>query len=214
MSAVTFTVLDVVPERYAVTPILMARIAIASDGDEPIHTIALRCQVRIEPSRRMYTDDEAAELMDLFGPRERWAATQHSFLWQHATAMVPGFTGTTQVQLPLDCTYDFEVAGSKYLHALRDGAIPLQFLFSGTVFAPGSRGFEVQQVPWDREERYDMPVAVWRDLVQQHFPNTGWLRLDRETIDALAAYRTARGLLSLDEALTSLLAASTAQETR
>ena len=101
MTDITFAVLDVAPEPYAVTPILMVRVGIASVGEEPVHAIALRCQVRIEPSRRQYSDDEAAELMDLFGPRERWAATQHSFLWQHATAMVPGFTGTTQVHLPL-----------------------------------------------------------------------------------------------------------------
>ncbi|MGV0643421.1 DUF6084 family protein [Mycolicibacterium sp. XJ879] len=205
MNDVTFAVLDVAPERYAVTPILMARIGIASGSEEPVHAIALKCQVRIEPSRRAYTDDEAAGLTDLFGPRERWAATQHSFLWQHAVAMVPGFTGTTQIQMPLECTYDFEVAAAKYLHALREGAIPLQFLFSGTVFAAGARGFTVQQVPWDRDERYDMPATVWRNLIRQHFPNTDWLRLDRDTIDALIAYRNARGLLGFDDAIMSLL---------
>ena len=210
MTDITFAVLDVAPEPYAVAPILMARVGIASVSEEPVHAVALRCQVRIEPSRRQYSDDEAAGLVDLFGARDRWAATQHSFLWQHTTAMVPGFTGTTQVHMPLECTYDFEVAGSKYLHALDDGTIPLQFLFSGTVFGRGSNGFTVQQVPWDREERYDMPVSVWRDLIQQHFPNTGWVRLDRDTIDALAAYRSARGLLGFDQAVTSLLAENSA----
>ena len=120
--------------------------------------------------------------------------------------MVPGFTGATQVDLPLECTYDFEVAAAKYLHALRDGAVPLQFLFSGTVFVKATRGFSVQQVPWDREDRYDMPVSVWRDLMAQHYPNTGWVRLDHDTVDALAGYKSARGLLDLDDAVTSLLA--------
>jgi hypothetical protein len=96
------------------------------------------------------------------------------------------------------------------MHALRDGTIPLQFLFSGTVFGRGSSGFAVQQVPWDCEERYDMAVSVWRDLIQQHFPNTGWVRLDRDTIDGLAAYRSARGLLGFDDAINSLLAANSA----
>ena len=105
-----------------------------------MHAIALRCQVRIEPLRRGYSDEEAAGLLDLFGPRERWATTQHTFLWLHTTAMVQGFTGATQVDLPLECTYDFEVAASKYLHALRDGTVPLLFLFSGTVFSKGSAG--------------------------------------------------------------------------
>jgi hypothetical protein len=203
---VTFAVLDVVPEPYAVTPILTARIGIAAVGDEPIHAIALRCQVRIDPLRRDYSDAEAEGLTDLFGTRERWATSQHTFLWQHTATMVPGFSGATQVDLPLECTYDFEVSSAKYLHALRDGSVPLQFLFSGTVFIQGTRGFAVQQVPWDREDRYHMPVSVWRDLIGQHYPNTGWLRLDRDTIDALAAYRSAHGLLSQDEAIMSLLA--------
>jgi hypothetical protein len=173
-----------------------------------VHAIALRCQVRIDPLRRGYSDEEAAGLADLFGPRERWATTQRTFLWQHCAAMVPGFTGATEVALGLECTYDFEVAAAKYLHALRDGVMPLQFLFSGTVFMAGERGFTVQQVPWDCEDRYDMPVSVWRDLIAQHFPNSGWVRLSHDTVQALAAYKSERGLLGLDDAVTALLAAA------
>jgi len=214
MTDVTFAVVGVEPEPYSVTPVLNARLGIAAVGDDPIHTIALRCQVRIEPMRRGYSDDEAAGLLDLFGPRERWATTLRAFQWLQTSAMVQGFSGATQVNLPLECTYDFEVAASKYLHALRDGTVPLQFLFSGTIFSKGPRGFAVQQVPWDREDRFEMPVSVWHDLMQQHYPNTGWLRLDRDTLDALAAYRSARGLLSLDEAVISLLDGSSTEEIR
>lgn len=205
MSDVTFAVLAVAPEPYAVTPLLTARLGIAAIGDEPVHAIALRCQVRIEPLRRGYTDDEAAALLDLFGSRERWSTTQHTFLWQHTSAMVPGFVGATQVELPLVCTYDFEVTAAKYLHALRDGSIPLQFLFSGTVFTKGRNNFAVQQIPWDREDRYDMPVSVWRHLIELHFPNTGWVRLNHDTVDALVAYKSAHGMLGLDDAVTALL---------
>ncbi|MCV7409002.1 hypothetical protein AWC05_06615 [Mycobacterium florentinum] len=202
---VTYEILDVAPEPYAVSPVLTARVGVVADGDDAVHAIALRCQVRIDPPRRSYSDEEAAGLTDLFGPRERWASTQHGFLWQHCTAMVPGFAGHTTVPLPLDCTYDFEVAAAKYLHALRDGTVPLQFLFSGTIFVKSERGFSVQQVPWDREHRYDMPVQVWRALIAQHYPNTGWVRLSHETIAALANYKSARGMLDLDHAVTSLL---------
>ncbi|WP_102418099.1 DUF6084 family protein [Mycobacterium sp. 4858] len=208
MMDIDFSVLDVAPEPYAVTPVLTARVAVATggaDGGDPVHAIALRCQVRIEPLRRSYSDDEAAGLTDLFGSRERWASTQRTFLWQHCTAMVQGFTGNTTVALPLECTYDFEVTAAKYLHALRDGAVALQFLFSGTIFVRSDRGFSVQQIPWDCEDRYDMPVAVWRQLIAQHYPNAGWLRLNHETIAALAAYKSAHGLLDLDHAITSLL---------
>ncbi|OBC02319.1 DUF6084 family protein [Mycobacterium sp. 852002-40037_SCH5390672] len=202
---VSFAVLDVMAEPYSVSPVLTARVGVTAGGDDPVHAIALRCQVRIEPLRRSYSDDEAAGLTDLFGARERWANTQRTFLWQHCTAMVPGFTGHTTANLSLDCTYDFEVAAAKYLHALRDGTVPLQFLFSGTIFVNSERGFSVQQVSWDCEDSYAMPVTVWRDLVAQHYPNSGWVRLSHETVAALAGYKSAHGMLDFDHAVTSLL---------
>jgi hypothetical protein len=177
-----------------------------------VHAIALRCQVRIEPLRRSYSDDEAAGLTDLFGPRNRWATTQRTFLWQHCAAMVPGFAGNKTVGLPLECTYDFEVTAAKYFHALRGGTLPLQFLFSGTIFVRSERGFSVQQVSWDCEDRYDMPVTVWRDLIAQHYPNSGWVRLNHETVSALAGYKSANGMLDLDHAVTTLLTEASQRE--
>lgn len=212
MTDVSFQVLDVTAEPYSVSPMLSARIGIATSGADPVHALALRCQVRIEPLRRSYSDDEAAGLIDLFGERERWANTQRTFLWQHCAAVVPGFTGDTTATLPLECSYDFEVAAAKYLHALRDGALPLRFLFSGTLFVNSERGFSVQQVPWDCEDRYDMPIAVWRDLIAAHYPNSGWIRLSHETITELAAYRSARGLLDFDHAIAALLDTATDRE--
>ena len=207
MTEMTFTVADVTPsEDYSLTPLLLARIGIATGDEQPVYAIALRCQIRIEPLRRPYSDAEAEGLVDLFGPRSRWANTQRTFLWQHSTAMVPGFTKATEIALPLECTYDFEVAASKYLHALKDGGIPLQFLFSGTIFTHGERGVAVQQVSWECEDRYNVPVSVWHNLIQRHYPNAGWVRLDHETLEALASYKSARGMLDFDEAVTSLLA--------
>jgi hypothetical protein len=75
------------------------------------------------------------------------------------------------------------------------------------VFTKGEHGFGVEQVPWDSDARFDMPVRVWRDLVDAHFPGTGWLRLDRDVIDALADYRARHGLLSWEETVSRLLAA-------
>ncbi|WP_027501463.1 DUF6084 family protein [Rhodococcus sp. UNC363MFTsu5.1] len=204
MTEVSFAVRGVAPEPYAASPILSARVGVSADA--PVHAIALRCQVRIEPHRRRYTEAEAAGLVDLFGGRERWSATQRSFVWMQCAAVVPGFAGTGEVTLPMPCTYDFEVAASKYLHALDEGTVPLVFLFSGTVFTKGTGGFGVQQIPWDREDHYDLPVSVWRDLIRMHFPNTGWVRLGRDTLEALAGYKSERGLVGLDEAVTELLA--------
>ena len=119
--------------------------------------------------------------------------------------MVPGFTGTTAVSLPLLCTYDFEVVAAKYLHALRDGTVPMQFLFSGTIFTSGRSGFSVQQVPWDRDQRYEMPVRIWRDLMAQHYPAGGWVRVSHLTMAALSQFKAAQGLLDLDAAVGALL---------
>jgi hypothetical protein len=53
-----------------------------------------------------------------------------------------------------------------------------------------------------------MPVSVWRALIQQHYPSSGWVRLGHDTMTALNAYKSTRGLLSLDDAVTELLAAA------
>ena len=204
-----FTVVDVVPERYAVTPILTARLRVAETTGERVHALALRVQVRIEPQRRRYDDSEERALLDLFGERARFAQTLRPFPWLHASTVAQGFTGATEIGLPLPCTYDFEVSGTTYLHGLRDGEIPLLFLFSGTVFTRGTTGFSVTQVPWDAEARFRLPVAVWRGLMETHFPGTEWLRMRRDTVDALAHYRHVRGLTSWDDAVTTLLAEAT-----
>ena len=49
---INFAVLDVAPEPYTVTPMLTARISVSAGTEEPVHAVALRCQVRIEPLRR------------------------------------------------------------------------------------------------------------------------------------------------------------------
>jgi hypothetical protein len=203
-----FAVRDVVAEDYAVSPQLIARLRVTETSGGSVHALLLRCQVKIDVQRRRYGDGEAAGLLDLFGPRTRWADTLRPFPWIHATAVVQGFTGATDVDLVLPCTYDVEVTASKYLHALRDGAVPLELLFSGTVFARGATGYEVTQIPWDREARFDLPVATWRGLMDRYFPNTGWLRLHRDTLDALGRYKSEHGLLSWDDAVTALLDAA------
>ncbi|MFL6063292.1 MAG: DUF6084 family protein [Friedmanniella sp.] len=210
MTDLSFTVLDIVAEPYTVGPQLTARLRIGEATDTAIHAIALRCQVRIEPQRRRYDDAEEAGLLALFGGRPRWRDTLRPFLWMHCTAMVQGFRGATEVDLPLPCSYDFEVTGSRYLHALRAGAVPIALLFSGTVFTRGSSGFGVEQVGWDCEASYSLPVAVWQQLIELHYPSTGWLRLDRELLDELARYRAGRGLTTWDATLQSLLSAEAA----
>ena len=205
MSELSFSVIDLFAEPYAVAPQLTARLRIEESTGATIHAIALRCQLRIQPQRRPYTEEEERGLLDLFGPRERWYDTLKPFLWMQSSAMVQGFTNVTEVDLALPCTYDFDVTASKYLHALRDGSMSVILLFSGTVFTRGQHGFGVEQVPWDREARYDMPIAVWREMVEHYYPSTGWLRLDHDVLEMLAGYKAEHGLTTWEEAMRALL---------
>jgi hypothetical protein len=203
-----FTVLDVVAEPYAVSPQLTARLRLEETTGQHVHAIALRCQVRIEPQRRPYEPAEQEGLLGLFGERGRWAQTLKPFQWMQCQATVQGFVGRTEVELALPCTYDLEVIGARYLHALNAGDVPLTLLFSGTVFTRGSTGFGVEHIPWSCEARYAMPVAVWRDMIESYYPNTGWVRLGSETLTTLAGYRARHGLVSWDETVQKLLAAA------
>jgi len=205
MTQLAISVLDVAPERYAVAPNLMVKLRIEESTGQPIHAIALRCQVRIEPQRRAYAGPERAGLVELFGLPEQWSKTLTPFLWTHASTTVRGFSGSIDVDLPVTCTYDFEVAAAKYLHTLRDGEIPLVFLFTGTVFTRGITGFGVEQISWDLEATHRMPVKVWHDLMDLYFPGSGWIRVDRDTLDALMQFKAARGLTSWEDAFSALL---------
>lgn len=207
MGDYTFVVPEIFAEPYAATPQLTARVRIEESSGAIVHAMTLRCQVRIEPQRRGYSEAEESGLRSLFGDRERWKDTLRPFLWMHCSTTVQGFTGITEVDLPLPCTYDFEVVGSRFLHAVREGSVPLSLLFSGTIFTRGESGFAVEQIPWDRDARYDLPVTVWQDMMRIHYPGAGWIKLDQEVIDLVADYRTRFGLTSWDETMQRLLAA-------
>ena len=205
MTALAFEVLDVRPQEHAAAPHLLFRLRVTETSGAVLHAIALRCQLRIEPQRRPYDPQEQEGLTDLFGTSDRYTTTLKPFLWTHATAMVQGFAGSTEVDLPVACTYDFDVSATKYLHALRGGDVPLVLLFSGTVFTRGATGFAVEQLSWSLEAPCRLPISVWRQLMDLYYPGSGWIRLERDTIDALLRYKSARGLTSWEQALAELL---------
>lgn len=206
MSTWEFEIADITVDTYAADPQLLVQLRIREGTGQTVHAIALRCQVRIEPQRRGYDDIETTGLRGLFGDRERWSDTLRPFLWMQCNTMVQGFTDETEVVLPLPCTYDYDVTGSRYLHALDTGIIPLTLMFNGTVFTRGDQGFGVEQVPWDAEARYDLPVSVWHDLISTHFPGTGWIRLQHDAIAELEEFRSRNGLISWEETVALLLA--------
>lgn len=205
MTALSFEVLDVRPQEHAAAPHLLFRLRVEEASGAVVHALALRAQLRVEPQRRPYDIEEQAGLTDLFGTPDRYAATLKPFLWTHATAMVGGFEAVREFDLPVACTYDFDVSATKYLHALRGGDVPLILLFSGTVFTRGATGFAVEQLSWSLEASCRMPVSTWWRLMDLYFPGSGWIRMERETISALGRYRSARGLTSWEQTIATLL---------
>jgi hypothetical protein len=200
----SFQVTGVKVERFAAVPTLAFDVEI-SGATAPVESLSLRCQIRIEPHRRRYAPEEEDRLLEVFGETPRWGDTLKPFLWTHLTALVPGFEGRTTATVPVACSYDLEVAAGKYLHALEDGEVPLLFLWSGTVFSRGAGGLAVSHVPWDRESPFRLPVAVWRELMDAYFPASGWLRLRRDTLDALLALKARRALPTFDDVVHELI---------
>jgi hypothetical protein len=205
MSPVSFAVVGARVEAYAAVPTLMLRLRITAADPQPVHAIVLRCQIMIEPKRRHYDHDEEQRLTELFGETPRWGDTLRPFLWTNIATTIPGFTAVTEIDLPITCTYDFEIASAKYMHSLDSGEIPIVVMFSGTVFGRSATGLNAAPVSWSEEASYRLPVLLWRDMMDLYFPNTGWLRLRRETLDALLRFKADRAVLTWDETVEQLL---------
>lgn len=198
---------------YASTPLLAFLLRVEnSRADEVIHTVALRCQIQIEATRRRYSPEEQARLLDLFGEPERWSQTLRTMFWTHADAVVPQFSGVTSVSLKVPCTFDFNVAATKYFHGLSEGDLPLEFLFSGMVFYGDENGaLRVSPISWDKEAKFRLPLKIWRELIDAYYPNTAWLCLRRDVFDRLYQYKMRRGIPTWEETIETVLA--TAKET-
>jgi hypothetical protein len=214
MPELNFQVEGVEPQRIAAAPLLLFKLRIAeavnaAKQPTPIHTIVLRCQVRIEPARRRYTAAEQKRLLDLFGTPERWGQTLRPMLWTQTSAIVPPFTGAGVADLPVPCSYDFSLAATKYFDALEDGDIPLCFLFSGTIFYRTEEDtLQAAQISWEKEAYFRLPAATWKELMDRHYPNSAWLCLRKDVFDLLNQYRSRQGLPDWEQTLERLLAAA------
>jgi len=205
MTTLSFEVVSSRAEPHAAVPTIMLRLRVQEADGFSVHALALRCQIRIEPQRRRYSPEEERRLYELFGETPQWGDSLRPFLWTHVSTTIGKFDGVTEFDLPVECTYDFDVAGAKYLHALDDGEIPLLLLFSGTVFTRGELGFSAEPLSWSLEASHKMPVSVWRAMMDLYFPNSGWIRVQRETLYTLQRFRAHRGLPTWDQAFEQLL---------
>jgi hypothetical protein len=205
VTALEFSVVGARADRYAVSPMLDLRLRITEGSGARVDAIALRVQIRIEVQRRRYVADESALLSELFGDPGRYGETLKPMLWTHVAQMVPAFTGEIELDLPVPCSYDFEVAAHKYFASLKEGMVPLNLLFGGMAFVQGEHGIVPEFVPWSCETRFALPVATWRETMDAHFPNAAWIRVNRELFDELRRYKIASGLPTWDAALEHLV---------
>ena len=213
MAELAFDCVGAKVDRYAVVPALSLVLRISETSGQQVEAIALRCQIRIEPARRRYSSVEAERLNDLFGETDRWADTLKPMQFTTVATMVPGFSGSCEIELPVPFTYDLEVGSARYFDSLEAGEIPLLLLFSGTVFTITDGRMQVYQVPWSKEASYRLPVSVWREAIDAHFPNSAWVKMSRQTMEELQRFKSSRALPTWDMTLTELLAQADADAT-
>ena len=205
-----FEVVDAEVPPYAAVPMLTFKLHIVNTVEaQHIHSIVLRSQIQINVTRRRYSSEAQAKLLELFGEPQRWGQTLRPLLWTHVSTSVPQFSERTTVDLAVPCTYDFEVIATKYFNALDDGYIPLTFLFSGTIFYKGDQdNLQVGQISWSKEATFLLPVALWQEMIQRYFPNSAWIRLRKDVFDQLYQYKATHGLPTWEEVVDHLLQTS------
>ncbi len=202
MIELAFSVEGAARVEYAAVPTLRFALRVASET--PVRSVLLDVQIQIAARRRGYDAAAHDRLFELFGPVADWGTTLRTLLWTRTTLVVPAFTGSTVVDLDVPCSYDLEVAASRYLDALTDGVVPLEFLFSGSVFYTEDGALQTTRLSWESEASYALPVAVWKETMERYFRGTAWVRLRKESFDRLSAYKSRNALATWDDALEAL----------
>ena len=219
MPHLTFQVLSVRTDPLSVAPTLIFTLKTEnSDENEEVVSIILRCQINIEAQLRLYDPDgeEAERLFEIFDRPNKFGTTLRSLVWAQTTVLVPRFIGSGSFEVPIVFTYDYEVTSAKYFSAIKSGEIPIAFLFSGTILykEPTDDGrIQISRIPSDTESAYRLPLATWKLAVEDYFPNSAWLRLQRDTVEKLYAYKVRKGVPTLDQALQRLIDSESLLET-
>jgi hypothetical protein len=201
-----FEVLSASPIEHAAAPTVGFRVRASDDSGRRVFTIAVTAMITVEPSKRPYDPASRERLVELFGEPERWASTTTNFRWAQAESLVPAFTGSTEFELVVACSYDLELAAAKYFHGLEDGVAPLRFHFNGTVFYEADDGrMQIVQIPWDRSPRFRMPIEVWRRTIDAAYPYRAWVPVHTETLARLQRRKSEHGLPNFDAVIGELL---------
>lgn len=202
-----FMMEDLKVEQYAASPTLLFVLRITNRTPAlPVHAVMLNCQLRIEPTRRLYSAAEHGRLSDLFGEPARWRQTLQSLVWTRTSVTVPSFDLERTVELPVACSYDFNIAATKYFDGIEEGEIPVSLLFSGSVFyRDQDEHLQIDQIPWTKECSYRLPIQTWRAMMECYYPQSAWLCIRRDAFERLHRYKREHNLHSFEQALDQLL---------
>jgi hypothetical protein len=201
-----FAVLDAAPARHTAVPTLRFSVEVACPSGHAVRSLLLDVQLQIAARRRAYDASAHDRLFELFGPVKSWGDTLRTLLWTRQTLVVPPFEGSVVVDLDVPCSYDLEVVASRYLDALADGEVPLEFLFSGSVFYAGEDGrLQTTRIPWEQEAELRLPVRTWKATMEAHFHDSAWLRIDKRAFDRLVAFKSRAALASWEDVVDRLL---------
>lgn len=208
MPDINFNITGVRSANSGMTPLMVFDLQIDNQpADEHIQSILLQTQIRIESTRRRYSEAARKRLVELFGASKDWGRTLRDMLWTNESTTVSAFTGSATVELSVPCTFDMNIAAAKYFYGIDEGEVPLIFLFTGTIFYTSGGRVLIQRISWESECRYRMPIERWKVLMNEHYPNSAWIYLDRDVFDRLYAYKQRNGFTSWDATVTRLLAA-------
>lgn len=197
---------EIVPD--ALTPLLAFKLRIqTANPEQAVQAVALCCQFQVEVTRRRYNAQERYKLRELLGDPGRWADVQ-TMVWTHAGTVVPAFSGSTEVDLQVPCTFDFNVAATKYFYGLDEGEAPLRVLFTGSSFYKDDQG-ELQSSPIapGSEAQFHLPIKTWKQMMDAYYPNSAWVCVSRDVFDGLCRYKARSGTSTWDETLKRVLAA-------
>jgi uncharacterized protein DUF6084 len=199
--SLTFRVEGAERVEHAAVPTIAFALNVASE--RPVRSVLLDVQLQIAARRRPYDEAAHERLFELFGPVEQWGKSLRTLLWTRATLVVPPFEESAVVELPIACSYDLDVTASRYFDALEGGEVPLEFLFSGTVFY--GTPLQAARISWESEAGYRMPVTLWRETMNRYFNGTAWLRLPKPSLERLAAHKSRHALATWEDVVDSLL---------
>jgi hypothetical protein len=202
----SFAVEEAAPLEHAAVPTVRFALRVTAPEGRAINSVLLDTQIQIASRRRRY--DAAAEerLFELFGAPAGWGSTLRTLPWTRTTLVVPPFTGSTVVDVLVPCSYDLHVVASRYFDALEEGDVPLEFLFSGTVFAraPGG-GLQATRISWESDAEFRFPIDVWKATMDRYFGGTAWVRLRKDAFDRLTAYKSRHALATWEDVVDALM---------